>query len=383
MEDDFQTWLRLGEAYAHAGRHVAAIKAVERALALSPDNWTCIYVKGDILRQVHQFDQAIEAFEAVLTARPDDPAVRIALAGTYLDLGYTQQATGYIPRAEGSFRMAIDLAVAVVNNSPGFRSSAWKTIGDAAFALSRRTSFHDPESIKSSFLDLLPLFSTPADDTVSAVRATLSDQISQDSVTGNTALFLAHASFQTRALIIEADAQTIATAEFDVAVASKGLETVVDEGARAILSTQALGHVKNAVRADPMNPAYWNALGVLQFTTDIKISQHSFIMAIEADNKVCRRCIHSFARAEVNYYQSPIAWTNLGLLYVAQADLQLANHAFYRAQVLDPDYALAWVGQALVAKGHGHLVEVRALLEHAVSLPTAIVSGPALSSACC
>jgi superkiller protein 3 len=61
-------------------------------------------------------------------------------------------------------------------------------------------------------------------------------------------------------------------------------------------------------------------------------------------------------------------WTSLGLLYLYHDDLDLANEAFYRAQTLDPDYHLAWVGQGLVATKNGHFADSRILFEHAISL---------------
>jgi superkiller protein 3 len=69
-----------------------------------------------------------------------------------------------------------------------------------------------------------------------------------------------------------------------------------------------------------------------------------------------------------------VTWTNIGLLYLQHGDLDLANQAFYRAQTLDPDYQVAWVGQALVATAHGDNTEAEAMFEHAVDLPAMVVS---------
>jgi superkiller protein 3 len=61
-------------------------------------------------------------------------------------------------------------------------------------------------------------------------------------------------------------------------------------------------------------------------------------------------------------------WTNLGLLYLHHEDVELANQAFYRAQTLDPEYALAWVGQGLLATANNHDTVAENLFEHAVGL---------------
>ena len=75
-----------------------------------------------------------------------------------------------------------------------------------------------------------------------------------------------------------------------------------------------------------------------------------------------------------------VAWANLGLLYLFHSDLELANEALLRAQILDPDYTLAWVGQAMVAAANGHNADARGLLEHAVGLSADVVSQVNLAS---
>lgn len=68
-----------------------------------------------------------------------------------------------------------------------------------------------------------------------------------------------------------------------------------------------------------------------------------------------------------------VTWTNLGLLYLHHQDLELANEAFLRAQVLDSNYPLVWLGQGLVASAHGHEHDAEQIFEHIVGLETTIV----------
>ena len=75
-----------------------------------------------------------------------------------------------------------------------------------------------------------------------------------------------------------------------------------------------------------------------------------------------------------------VTWTNLGLLYLHHQDLELANLAFLRAQALDPNYPLAWLGQGLVASAHGHELEAEHIFEHIVGLETTIVGPPVVSN---
>jgi superkiller protein 3 len=68
-----------------------------------------------------------------------------------------------------------------------------------------------------------------------------------------------------------------------------------------------------------------------------------------------------------------VTWTNLGLLYLHHNDVELANEVLYRAQTLDSDYAVTWVGQALVATANGHDAEAKAMFAHAVGLTANVV----------
>lgn len=64
------------------------------------------------------------------------------------------------------------------------------------------------------------------------------------------------------------------------------------------------------------------------------------------------------------------------MLYLHNDDLTLANEALLKAQTLDPDYTLAWVGQGLVASANGHEDDANALFEHAIGLSADLVSPP-------
>ncbi|KAG8887667.1 hypothetical protein FRB98_009229 [Tulasnella sp. 332] len=346
---DFEAWLRLGEAYASAGRHVASLKALERAHEISPGDWGCLCIKGDVLRQVHQHEKALEAFHGVLVMRPGETGVLIALTNTYLDLGREQRATGFISRAEGSFSTAIDTAVGVITDAPGFRAIAWKAIGDALLELAQRPSLSESDTLLAIFDRV-----TQAVSTFTSNEASSSDIIVAENPSVGTALALALKVYRARLSIIEGESDLVGGASFDVAAVLQRVALSLEGDAQRTTIEEAINLVKRAIRSAPGDASSWNALGTLRFLQEPKLAQHAFIMALEVDNK------------------NAATWSNLGLLYLHHQDLELANHAFYRAQTLDPDYAIAWIGQALIATAHGHLKDARALLEHTVGLPAGV-----------
>ena len=61
-------------------------------------------------------------------------------------------------------------------------------------------------------------------------------------------------------------------------------------------------------------------------------------------------------------------WGNLGYLYLRLDDTDLANQCFLKAQIIDPDYAQAWLGQGFLAERNGDKEHARALFAHSVTL---------------
>ncbi|KAJ3256832.1 Tetratricopeptide repeat protein 37, partial [Borealophlyctis nickersoniae] len=124
----------------------------------------------------------------------------------------------------------------------------------------------------------------------------------------------------------------------------------VDEGGRKALVAMAVRCVGTALKRHPGSESFWNALGVYTLMEDARMSQHAFIRAVECNSR------------------SPIPWTNLGYLYLLHNDLDLASQAFQKAQFVDPDWALGWLGQAFVAERMGGRKEAREVVEHAFEL---------------
>ena len=62
------------------------------------------------------------------------------------------------------------------------------------------------------------------------------------------------------------------------------------------------------------------------------MAQHCFIKSLQIDET------------------SAVSWTNLGVLYLLHEDLRLAHECFKKAQALEPEYSIAWIGQAFIAQ---------------------------------
>ncbi|OBZ66566.1 Superkiller protein 3 [Grifola frondosa] len=352
--DDQVSWLRLGEAYSKAGRFAAALKALERARELDSEDWVPSYFIGDVQRQMGGFEEAIQAFESILRDHPSELGVLSSLGLAYLDRGRAELAAGYAARAEASFISSILMTLRLINASHGFRRVAWKTVADAIFQLSAFSVFADEDSIRAALAEVIPLVSDhPGKGLSGTIPSPLSLEDSSD--LSMFALEVALAAYDYRLSLSTADDASSGSSYYDLGVALCAYARKVSaDTKRERCQQEAINRFKEALRIDPSNDLIWVALGNATFISQPRTCQHAYIKALDIDSK------------------NAASWTNLGLLYLHNDDAELANEAFYRAQTLDPDYALAWVGQALVATVNGHELEASALFEHAVGLTASV-----------
>ncbi|KAL0571344.1 Superkiller protein 3 [Marasmius crinis-equi] len=347
--EDHLTWLRLGEAYYRSGKHNAALKALDRAHSLEPDDWVCTYIKAEVYRQLGQYQQAIDHLQTVLGTRPSEISVLVCLAQTHLDLGRVEISGGYLARAEESFVSAIHTSLTATEHSSGFRAVIWKIIADCLYFLGSSPFIYDESAVASHVTAATSLLGTsPSNRVSSIVSATtvVATPLDKTSVTEIAILAYDH-----RITLGSSESAAVGSAWFDLAVALRSLANRISPGTRRdSAQAQSTKCIMEAIRACPTIDGYWVALGDANFVSQPKIAQHAYIRALELNSK------------------SAVTWTNLGLLYFYHNDVELANEAFYLAQSSDPDYSLAWLGQALVANAGGHSAGAIGILEHTIGL---------------
>ncbi|KAG2046495.1 protein prenylyltransferase [Suillus hirtellus] len=347
--DDQLSWLRLGEAYSKAGRHAAALRALGRAHELQPDDWMCTYFIGEVQRQAGRLAEALISFQSILDVRPTEAGVLLSVAQTYLDLARHQRFTGFVTRAEQSFISCVNVVLVAIRESPGYRGVAWKIAADALFELSVITVFADENNVRETVTVVCEIIQDQSSARLAGLFkfTTLSPD---DRVTGLNALEAAVAAYDYRITVGSSDETALPSSLYDLAVALHEwiLKQPSGTTGKALEATNSF--LVQALQIEPGNVRFWVALGDLHFAQKPKLSQHAYIKAIEVDTK------------------NVVAWTKIGLLYLYHNDIDLATQAFTKAQTLDPDHTLAWIGQALIAITNGHEADARTLLEHAVSM---------------
>ena len=356
--EDVSTWIKLGVAYRFSGKHVAAIKVFVKALKFDPSSWFAKYSIADVQREIGLLDPAIATFKEILVDRPDELGVRVILAETSLQKGLSEQREGYAARAEASLVEALREALEIVEGGTATRI-AWKVVADALAGLAKLPEVTLEEEARSFAGRLLTLFAAQDVDTkidgMNAVSLSLIQPLINDLPLPALSSSLSALSYKMRVLLESQNDHSIGSAWFDLGVSISNFRPRLSsfpESATTVEQAlqQAIRCLKFALHKEPLNSTFWNALGVLSFDLSPRLAQHCFIRSIEHNSRTA------------------VPWTNLGLFYLVHSDEDLANQAFLKAQVLDPDWTAAWVGQATLADMAGHAAEASVLLEHAFSL---------------
>ncbi|KAK7056865.1 Superkiller protein 3 [Paramarasmius palmivorus] len=349
--EDHVMWLRLGEAYYRSGKQTAALKALGRARELNEEDWMCRYYIAEVYRQMGQYQQAIAQLQAILSSQDTELCVLVSLAQTYLDLGSEELRDGYIARAEESLGLSIRTSFTAISVSTGFRAILWKIIADAFYFLGSSATLHDERTVSGLVSEAIQILGGNVSSRLTGIVSSASTSSSEEPLTGIKLLELAILGYDHRITLGSSENIAVGSAWFDLAVALRSLAGKSVPGAkRDSAEAQAIKCFTEAIRACPLVDKYWVALGDANFLSQPKTAQHAYVRALEIDSK------------------NAVTWTNLGLLYFYHNDFELANEAFYMAQSSDPDYSLAWLGQALLASASGHEPGAIAILEHAVGL---------------
>ena len=323
---------------------------------MKPDDWLCSYFIADVKRGMGLFEEAIIILDALRDSRPNEVGILALLGQTHLDLGLSQISDGFQVRAEESFVNAIQVALHMIEHTAGFRTIAWKIVGDSAFQLSWFSEFVNGENIGHALRTIsFPDFQDTAEDIVKIVPTPKFQK--EDPLTSLEIIAVAIYSCLAQISLYSLTQTTNSGAWYDLSVALQSwVKKAPPSTDVSSAKEKVIEYLKKALQLDPASDIYWVGLGDAYFLPHAKAAQHAYIKALELDPK------------------NPSTWVKLGLLYLYHGDVELANEAMHRAQVLDPDNTLAWVGQFLIATTNGDTSDASLLLEHAVSLPTPVVS---------
>ena len=281
--DDQVGWVRLGEAYARAGRHAAAIKALEHARTLQPDDWVCSYLIADVQSQTGQFTEAITSLQAVLDEYPTELGVLIALSTAHLNSGAQHVSLGFFARAEVSFLTAVEVALTAMETNSGFSRIAWKIIADSLFRYSGIQLPRETQRLLDALITLKEILGAAPSVPISKP---LVDSFPPEVVSALNILEFAVATYEYRISFGFHDDKAKASAWYDLGVALRTLRSRNTESHVTITQDQVIRCLKEAASAEPDEELHWIALGDAYFLRNAKSAQHSYIRSLELNSKV-------------------------------------------------------------------------------------------------
>jgi tetratricopeptide (TPR) repeat protein len=91
--------INLGSLQIDGGQPAAAIKALDGALYLSPDNTEALFHKGRGLGRMGEAGEALQIFEGLAKKQPDNVDVLKLLALCHMDIGHKTEAAKVLSRA--------------------------------------------------------------------------------------------------------------------------------------------------------------------------------------------------------------------------------------------------------------------------------------------
>lgn len=281
--DDQVGWVRLGEAYTRAGRHTAAVKALEHARTLRPDDWICSYLIADVQSQTGLFAEAITSLQSVLDEHPSELGVLIALSTVQLNNGAQQMTSGFFARAEVSFLTAIEVAWKAMETNTGFSRIGWKIIADALFRYSGIQLPRETQRLSDALITLKGILeATPS----IPISKPLVDSFSPEVLSALNILEFATATYEYRISFGFYDDKAKASAWYDLGVALQTLRNRNVGSHTTTTQDQIIRCLKEAVSVEPDEELHWIGLGDAYFLKNAKSAQHCYVRSLELNSKV-------------------------------------------------------------------------------------------------
>lgn len=361
--DHFHSWVGLGESYHKSGRYMAATRALERAQQVAKETgkvgselvWFCNFMLANVKRELGEYEAALSGFREVLCTHPTEFGVALALLQTIVESAWRSIEFGFYGRSVNLAIEGIHVAVRILH----LRKDAfdlWKSFADVCSIFSRIKSRAeempidtvrsilefdvDSEEYKPmSYLDGVSIEVLSMPQGTSAVKCSLHAAI----LANKRSIYLSAGDVHAHSIAW----YNLGWAEYraHISIMESTAPVTAEKPLRFLRA--AVQCFKRAIEIEAGNSEFWNSLGIATAALNPKVSQHSFVRSLYLNERSAR------------------VWTNLGALYLAQKDQQLANAAFARAQSTDPDYAQAWLGQGILADQLGETEEAFTLFTHA------------------
>ncbi|KAI9105448.1 hypothetical protein DFS34DRAFT_574925 [Phlyctochytrium arcticum] len=335
-------WEGLGVAYAEEGKYMAALKAYGRAVELQPESPQLYFQIAKIKQKLGLFGEAVEEYRLALKFMAteqdgqNDLAKHLPTTKGLCESLYYQARQAYDHGARGKSNGLLIEALELTSESLRLFQlhSLAKLLGDILLTLYRNLGKSSESSVSSVVNGLVETLHSQLPQNL---RETLSNARNPILQCGAIAYkFALHLCAQSRT---KGAIEALPGYWHDLACTYQAQRSYMKEKGNAQDERQlmmlAMACEKKAIALNPADDLFWQALGIISLSDSIAMSQHSLIKALQINP------------------ENPATWFYLGALYFLNKDPDLAQLVFSQVQAVDPEWALGWLGQALIAEQSG------------------------------
>jgi len=326
-KENTQCWEALADAYMARGSFNSALNVFEKSVELNPSNY---YAKLQIAKVkfiLQQYQESIADYEELLSIIPNYLPALKGIAESHIGRAYYLHENHRTGRARDHCQSSLSFLERAIRQEQNF-TCLWRSLGNVF-------------DFVGSFPEIYNYLEVPA----AIVCENLTKKLSGDE------LFDLASKCYSRCLKMNMKNDFV---WFDLITNyyRRAMGNVKDEAKVEFLKL-AYDGAKHLVKLAPSKWQNWNLLGIISATKEINdpaLAQHCFIKAVNLDKKTFT------------------SWSNLGVFYLMNGDIKLANKAFSRAQQYDTSFLNAWIGQAWIAELIGENDEAMDLFRHCTQL---------------
>lgn len=304
-----ECWEGLADAYLARGSYNSALKVFEKSVEINPDNSYAKLQIAKIKYVLQQYQESIADYEELINSISNYIPALYGIAESHLGRAYYLHENHRTERARYHCQKALEYLESAIHIEPSFMC-LWRTLGN--------------------ILDFVGSF--PETHYYLCIPATIICENVTKKLLGDELLDLASKCYS-RCLKINNQDDFV---WFDLVVNyyKRAVKCSKEEVKEECLKLAYEG-AKYLVKLSPVKWQYWNILGIVSATKEIDdpaLAQHCFIKALNLNKKTFT------------------SWSNLGVFYLIQGNIKLANKSFSRAQQCDTSFLNAWIGQAIIAE---------------------------------
>ncbi|PRP83581.1 tetratricopeptide repeat protein 37-like [Planoprotostelium fungivorum] len=328
---DAISWQGLAETYRRQGKVVAALKAFTRAVEINPSLDYSQYQVASLQKLLGQSHESLNQFKNALQVHPNYLPALKGLGEAHLNNAIEAIQKG-LYKNDHQAQENLDEAVKTLEYAVKFRKDIaclWKLLADSY------TCYHRVPIIT----DRYTLSTKDGKELSVGYKRDLLEKLKK----GEKAY---EEAYQLNPSIVS----VLYDLSINLYFQCKNSDDVEEMKSGMKRSRETM---HRAIQASPNEHTFWNALGVIEETPQLQ--QNAFIRSIQLETR------------------NPMAWNNLGALYLQHGKLAEAYRAYESALSVSSIQPAAWMGQGITTEFVGSrdaLKKSSKLLKQAIALGT-------------